>query len=96
MLKYPTDEDISLPVNSDSTECVDEDTGGEEAPSRVVVDEAAVVPASDGAVLVAPCKAKQNKIQKKNISEILLFYYLATEILDASYCFSADSNKWIG
>jgi hypothetical protein len=61
------EEELLLPVNSDSTECVDEDTGGEVAPSHVVVDEAAVDPASDGVVLLAPCKAKQNQnqIQKK-------------------------------
>jgi hypothetical protein len=61
---YGKKRELLLPVNSDSTECVDEDTGGEVAPSHVVVD-----PASDGVVLLAPCKAKQNK-NTKNISEI--------------------------
>jgi hypothetical protein len=62
---YEKKRELLLPVNSDSTECVDEDTGGEVAPSHVVVDEAAVDPASDGVVLLAPCKAKQNKNTKK-------------------------------
>jgi hypothetical protein len=62
---YGKKRELLLPVNSDSTECVDEDTGGEVAPSHVVVDEAAVDPASDGVVLLAPCKAKQNKNTKK-------------------------------
>jgi hypothetical protein len=51
-----------LPVNSESTECVDDDTGGKVAPSQVVVvDEAAVDPASDGVVLLAPCAQIKNQ-----------------------------------
>ena len=60
----------SLPMNSESTECVDDDTGGEVAPSQVVVvDEAAVDPASDGVVLLAPCAQIKNKYKIKKFRE---------------------------
>ena len=60
----------SLPMNSESTECVDDDTGGEVAPSQVVVvDEAAVDPASDGVVLLAPCAQIKNKYKIQKFRE---------------------------
>ena len=49
-------------MNSDSQpDCVDAGTGGEVAPSQLVVDEAAVDPASDGVVLLAPCVEKKEE-----------------------------------